>query len=328
MIIFILSCVTVMCNKISIIMPAYNCEQYVGKTIDSVIAQIYNNWELIIIDDGSTDDTGKICDKYAFNNKKIRVIHTKNQGVSSARNLGLNLANGVFVTFLDSDDYIAPNMYQKMLDEFDDSIEIVVCDYEVVYDINCTKNIYHQSIIPGVYENIKAIKLLNCNGYLWNKVYRKEVLEKIEFNSDVKIEEDWIFNIKVFLNASYIKFIKNKYYYYCQHFNSALHSKNYENVIQTLTAIKNMANDIEDINGDIHAILWHEYFFILGYSMVWSLENIEGKSYYYQMQKYLRAGIISISRDSMFSLKSKTVYLIVALFPYFIARCMWLLKNK
>ena len=94
--------------KISVIVPVYNTEKYLHRCIDSVLAQTFTDWELLLIDDGSKDTSGSICDKYAAKDKRIRVFHKENGGVSSARNLGRDYAQGEWVTFVDSDDYIEP----------------------------------------------------------------------------------------------------------------------------------------------------------------------------------------------------------------------------
>ena len=103
--------------KISIIVPVYKVEQYLPKCIDSILAQTFQNWELLLIDDGSPDNSGNICDEYAHKDSRIRVFHKKNGGVSSARNLGLDYAEGDYVMFVDSDDWISNDCLQVCLDE-------------------------------------------------------------------------------------------------------------------------------------------------------------------------------------------------------------------
>ncbi|MBP3703356.1 MAG: glycosyltransferase family 2 protein, partial [Lachnospiraceae bacterium] len=102
-------------EKISVIIPVYNVEAYVGKCIKSVCRQTYEELEIILIDDGSTDSSGKICDEWAENDNRIVVLHQENRGLSGARNAGLEKATGEYITFLDSDDYIAPMTYEEML---------------------------------------------------------------------------------------------------------------------------------------------------------------------------------------------------------------------
>lgn len=106
-----------MCDeKISIVIPIYNTEQYLDKCVDSVLNQTYKNLEVILVDDGSTDDSGKICDYYAAKDQRVVIIHQRNQGNNVARKNGVKIANGDYVGFVDSDDWIEPDMYQCMVD--------------------------------------------------------------------------------------------------------------------------------------------------------------------------------------------------------------------
>ena len=115
---------------ISIIVPVYNVEKYLSKCIDSIINQTYKNIEIILIDDGSTDSSGAICDKYALVDSRIHVLHIENSGVSNARNVGLNHATGDYIGFVDSDDYIEPNMYELLLEELiADDVDVVQCNH-------------------------------------------------------------------------------------------------------------------------------------------------------------------------------------------------------
>ena len=118
---------------VSIIVPVYNTERFLNRCIDSVLAQTYSDWELLLVDDGSTDSSGSICDEYATQDSRIRVFHKENGGVSSARNLGLDYARGEWITFVDSDDYIAPDMIEKLYEtQKRNNADITVCGYRWV----------------------------------------------------------------------------------------------------------------------------------------------------------------------------------------------------
>ena len=103
-------------NKISIIIPVYQVEKYIKRCLDSILSQTYSNLEIILIDDGSRDMSGKICDEYTIKDSRIKVIHQDNAGVSVARNKGLDICTGDYVTFVDSDDFLEPLMYEKMME--------------------------------------------------------------------------------------------------------------------------------------------------------------------------------------------------------------------
>lgn len=119
---------------ISVIIPVYNVEKYLNKCITSVVEQTYKNLEIIIVDDGSTDQSPEICDEWKKRDSRIQVVHSSNGGAGKARNTALDMATGDYVTFVDSDDYIAPQMYQVLLEQFYDGIGIVECNYSMVYD--------------------------------------------------------------------------------------------------------------------------------------------------------------------------------------------------
>ena len=120
--------------KVSVIVPLYNAEKYAKRCIESVLRQTYNNYELILIDDGSKDRTGEICDHYADIDSRIKVIHKKNGGVSSARNKGLQEAQGEWITFLDADDWIEPNFLKIVEDSSDHSIDWIFAQWRTVWD--------------------------------------------------------------------------------------------------------------------------------------------------------------------------------------------------
>ena len=101
--------------KVSVIVPVYNAEKYIKRCLDSILAQSYRYFEVLLIDDGSTDNSGKICDEYALNDNRIRVIHKENSGVSATRNIGITEAKGDYIAFVDSDDYIRSDMFEKMV---------------------------------------------------------------------------------------------------------------------------------------------------------------------------------------------------------------------
>ena len=113
--------------KISIIVPVYKVEPYLGTCLESVLSQTYQNLEIILVDDGSPDQCGTICDQYALKDNRIRVIHQENQGLSGARNSGIDLVTGEYITFIDSDDFIDICMIELMVEQLDDMTDIVAC---------------------------------------------------------------------------------------------------------------------------------------------------------------------------------------------------------
>lgn len=192
---------------ISIIVPIYNAERYLHRCIDSILAQTFQDFELILVDDGSTDNSGAICDKYANLDKRVKVFHKGNGGVSSARNFGLNYADGDYLMFFDSDDYMKPEMceilYHNIISK---KTDLVICGTEetggeiwqpwgeIDFDL--------QSFILE-YVSFPRPALIAPP---WNKIYKKELL-KSGFNESTSFGEDLIFNLQYIKNCNRISFI-------------------------------------------------------------------------------------------------------------------------
>ena len=162
---------------ISVIVPVYNVEKYLEKCIDSIINQTYQNLEIILVDDGSTDGSGKICDEYSRKDNRIKVIHKENGGLSDARNIGIKNANGGLIGFIDSDDYITENMFevlQKDLRKY--NADISSCDIQNVNEAGeCLKiiRVSTEGQTSKVFEREEALKLLledTIKSYAWNKL--------------------------------------------------------------------------------------------------------------------------------------------------------------
>ena len=164
-------------KKISIIVPIYNIEKYLPRCLESILAQTYKNIEVILVDDGSVDNSGMIADTYARNDQRIIVIHQVNKGVSAARNAGLDLATGDYIGFVDGDDYIEPDMYEILMRIIDEQqVDIAHCGYQMVYPSRIdyyynTREKQKMNREEGVFELLKGRKI---EPGLWNKLYKAE----------------------------------------------------------------------------------------------------------------------------------------------------------
>ena len=170
-------------TKVSIIVPLFNAEKFAKRCIESVLMQTFKNYELILIDDGSKDKTGEICDKYAEKDTRIKVIHKNNGGVSSARNTGLDMAKGEWITFLDADDWIEPNFLLIVDNNSNDSIDWIFAQWRTIWDNGLPNEInnYEQEILFNNWEEIKKIwdKMANMDicRCPWGKFFRRSVIE-------------------------------------------------------------------------------------------------------------------------------------------------------
>ena len=209
---------------ISVIIPVYNVEKYLRRCLDSVIAQTYQNLEIICVDDGSIDDSGKICDQYAVRDARIKVIHQENQGLSAARNRGLDAAEGEYIAFVDSDDYILEDMYKKMLDKLlDYSVDLCVCQWQ--YEFSDGRQVVKKkNIAPPIYGRKTSLEFARFlyrgnyeNGVVvaaWNKLYRRALLDTIHFEG--RIHEDDAFNGRIMAKNISVYVMEEQFYVYAQ----------------------------------------------------------------------------------------------------------------
>lgn len=204
--------------KISIIVPIYNVEQYLHRCVDSILAQDYANIELILIDDGSPDNCGVICDEYAQLDSRIKVVHKKNGGLSDARNAGLAIASGEFIAFIDSDDWVASDYISTML-KYMIETGCDICECEVVKTTGETKADTRENIKTTCYETVDALKALiydkQLHQHVWNKLYRRDCLKE-EFFPAGKTNEDEFWTYRVFGNANKVVKVEKVLYYYFQ----------------------------------------------------------------------------------------------------------------
>lgn len=204
-------------SLISVIVPIYSVEKYLDKCVSSITTQNYKNLEIILVDDGSPDKSPDICDAWAQKDARIKVIHKKNGGLSSARNAGLKVATGSFISFVDSDDYLEPDLYKSLIVAFDDC-----CVDMVGYGIKVIENnvyVGQKKIAEGIIEVHEAIKhLLLLDGcirsYAWNKIFRASVVHGIYFDEELKYGEDTPFVFQVLCNCKKIYQTNVPYYNY------------------------------------------------------------------------------------------------------------------
>ena len=212
-----------MCGSglISIIIPVFNVRPYLEKALESVIRQTYSHLEIIVIDDGSTDGSGVICDEFAKRDERIKVVHQQNRGLSSARNAGLDIMNGEAVAFLDPDDSYHPDYIKVMAEAMEnENADIVVCKY-TVHDadkslIRTRKETAHPSIKAGTYRRTEALQALvdgTINGAVWNKLYRNGLGENIRFPNGHNYE-DIDATLKVFDICSSVVVLNQPLYHY------------------------------------------------------------------------------------------------------------------
>lgn len=251
---------------ISIIVPIYKVEPYIRRCIDSILAQEFKNFELILVDDGSLDNCGKICDEYAQTDKRVKVIHKKNGGQSSARNAGLDVAQGNYVGFVDGDDFINGKMYKILYENICKySSDLVVCDFlkvmegtPVVIKDNILKNevtqftnkealeqlfVYQDGIyVSGSGPSVKWITA-------WNKLYKRQLFENLRFPEGRIFEDEYITH-RILYRCKNITLCAAKLYYYVQRQNSTLNSSYSIKKWDRVYALKDRVDFLKSVDND------------------------------------------------------------------------------
>lgn len=194
---------------VSIIVPAYNCIESLECCVGSIRQQTYTNFELMLVDDGSTDGSGELCDKLAAEDTRIRVIHKPNGGVSSARNAGIDAATGGYITFFDSDDYLEPDYLEALIQAAESNPDCghIWCCFQTVTG-------YQKENAAPNYTSAKSLLCYTLQDYMslhemwldaepWNKLYRTDIVQtaKVRFPEDLSLGEDWLFNL-AYIDAS------------------------------------------------------------------------------------------------------------------------------
>lgn len=219
--------------KISVIVPVYKVESYLSKCIDSILSQTFSNFELILVDDGSPDRCPEICDMYAIRDKRIQVIHQPNCGVSAARNAGLQAAKGVWVWFVDSDDWVEPDALMQVLYYTAEDIDLVVFECKERITISYKPNTFFEK-----YYFTYALGFGPCN-----KLYRSSLIKenKVNFDEEEKIGEDLLFNAMFYKHMRKAELIPNRLYHYMDRDGSAMKQGYAERPIQQMRLYKKIS---------------------------------------------------------------------------------------
>ncbi len=213
-------------KKLSVIIPLYNNAGSIEKCLKSVITQTYNELEIIVVNDGSTDDSCEVVSKYASIDKRIIMLQQKNSGVSTARNKGIETATGDYITFLDSDDWIEHDTYMKMMNGFSESeIDIVIGGFvrEQAGMVIPVLDRGMESVMRSEDAILELLRNRIFRGELCDKIYRHNLFDNLRLDDDIAVAEDWLMNWKVFHKAKLIHYIPVLGYHYVINNNSVCH---------------------------------------------------------------------------------------------------------
>ena len=242
---------------ISVIIPVYNCEAYLSRCLNSVINQSYLNLQIILIDDGSTDGSGMICEQYAEKDKRIRVIHQENGGVGKARNRGLKEVTGEWVAFIDSDDWIHSQYFEIMMK----CQETSDADVVMVRSTRTAKFIEEQIIFTDCleYSSMTIYEILSdviAKTRIWGRIYRASLIEGVRFPESVHLGEDTCFNLKAILSCekcNCIMITKAMYFYFDRN-DSLVHTADYNDLFEVAKWYIEQVN--QEIENEENKYLW------------------------------------------------------------------------
>lgn len=224
---------------LSVIVPIYNASMYLERCVESILNQTYRNIDLILVDDGSSDNSGEICDRLAESDKRIRVYHIENQGVAIVRNYGVSIAQGELITFVDSDDWIEPGMYLYMMEIYDQYKPDIISSGIIYDDGNGGRTLECDLIEEGIYgkeqivQEIIPFMMYDMKNHrrgvtpaVWNKIIRKKLWKEVKHGLEYKMTygEDASIVYPCLVKAEKVFFINNAWYHYCVNNNSMVRS--------------------------------------------------------------------------------------------------------
>jgi glycosyltransferase involved in cell wall biosynthesis len=290
--------------KISIIVPVYNVESFIHECIKSILEQTFIDFELILVDDGSSDNSGSICDEYSKIDKRIKVIHKENGGQSSARNRGIDAANGEFIGFVDSDDWVHHDMYRTLYSlGMETNAEIIACNL-LKFDKNSTGHLYTNNTTDQLFDRNSAMHELYLNERLTfspcNKLYKKELFQGIRFKEGY-ILEDMDFAYRIIHQANRIYYTGQALYNYRYNETSTMRKVFAKQRLDEFEVRKNMYLFYRENYPGIANEVYAEWF-------------LSGLMLYINMEKYFKDELnqykylIAIDRKKLSSLISKDRY--------------------
>lgn len=267
--------------QVSIVVPVYNVEMYVGDFIENIILQTYTNYELIVINDGSTDSSLDVLKSKVKNNPSIKIISKDNGGVSSARNYGLQKCNGDYVIFLDPDDFVHPQMIEILVSNAQKSnADISVCGFEDIIngsEISDSLDVYYkdQDIDYKVINRDFYLKALveddNVRGYVWNKMIKTAILKEKDnvtlFDESISFCEDLLFSVKAGMKVHKIVITNLPLYKYVRHTSSVTSSKISHKKLSALDALTMCIYEIETTS---IKRLYIEYYYRMNLNLLWN----------------------------------------------------------
>lgn len=299
----------------SIIVPVYNAEKYLDRCVNSILNQTYRDFELILVDDGSRDGSGKLVDTYADKDPRVIVIHQENKGVSAARNKGISIAKGKYMAFVDADDYVSEEYLEILVHTLKhEDADIVCCNYDYVYDDHIEDN-----ILTIDSERLSRNEWLRCivgsgsniGGANWNKLFKKSKITNL-YREGLEIGEDYLFGFLYSLNIGSAYIVKSPLYHYYVRGNSAYH----EDCRKRIAVLDIMLEMLELLRKDSINLFWIAEASFLDKALYYRNEFRTNSAETSQkaierLRRYVRRHPVRILRNHEMTYKQKLVYLFI-----------------
>ena len=310
--------------KISIIVPVYNVEEYLENCITSILNQTFKDFELILINDGSTDNSLEICEHYKDIDDRICIIDKKNGGLSSARNAGLNIAKGEYIGFVDSDDYIHPQMYEILYNEIvKNNADVVLCNFKEVYNYDenliCYKKNAKEDVSIRLFSNIEALENIDSIDAVkfivaWNKLYKSWIFNNLRYRNGIIHEDEFIIH-RILYKCRKVIYIERQLYFYMQRDGSIMQQANKITKIDYLLALSDRVRFFYE-NGLENLQYKYEYIYLLNiFKLYPELEKNQG----YLKKIILRIDFLKLmkilNKNRNYSFKEKITWVIFCINP-------------
>lgn len=320
---------------LSIIVPVYRVEKYLHKCIDSILDQTFKDFELILIDDGSPDECGKICDEYAHRDPRVRVIHQENKGLSAARNAGIDIAKGQFIAFVDSDDWVEANIYEVLIENIVKSnTDIAVCGIRNFFESNPYKEDKRSEQIRNmVLLKDQCFEMVFCKDdcisvAAWNKVYKKEIFDDLRYPKG-QIYEDNFLILDVLSKCDHAFVTTAKLYNYRRHAESITGGRYREEEMDRIIASQKNYNIFKERYPQYleyaEAYLYKNCFSILG-KMILDMDKVDPNDMSNVINR-LNDNIGFILKSREFTLKRKISAVALRIHPVLFKMCVRLQES-
>lgn len=309
---------------ISVIVPVYKVEKYIKKGIESLLAQSYQNIEIILVDDGSPDNSPAILDQYAKKDSRIKVLHQKNQGVSTARNNGIKISNGEYILFVDGDDYVRKDYVEYFYKLISKKSADMAVNYDLFSALNSSHSYHEKKKAESPEQIIEDIYLGKMNVAVWNKIYKKSFLEKNNICFDPKIwyGEGMLFNIECLSSTKKIAVGSRKVYYQVYNQNSAMRSFNMESNLCGIRSLELQKKYLDEKNKKLIRA-WEYHLRCFNRSILTGIIKTKSKKKYYSQYKECIRGLrrkIFLPFQVDISLKERMWNMIAVISPVLAAK--------